>query len=381
MSEVSKAQQVARQQAITAQRVKMERRSMQQVESSRVVGNLEDEEGFDVVLMKRQFEPLEELKTPKKTISKSQFADEEVEIVEDATNLDGAAFKFNKRNFELKTKTLLILRDSITDEDSVEDILRKVLEFYPDYTLADDALDFLLDTTKGTLAQKVLLAKNYLNAQYKREIVAGRNINFQAQTFSKVGLGSPSALRDMYRDITGNPRTPYTLFDELNSKFSYDSMKVVIRFLLHSLGADLKSKGPSITKPELIRLIEDTQILQSILGVFRFFISRQNLINSQFDHFGLVLPKNLNFELISKLFISLLKERYITSEKILLLSKYLGISQELIAQIIIFSQMRDAIRNTSSRLYKSDKQRQEVLTIFIETLEELEEKLEESQEA
>ena len=107
-------------------------------------------------------------------------------------------------------------------------------------------------------------AKEFLNASFKREIVAGRNINLQAQTFSKEGLGSPTALRDMYRDITGNPRTPHTLFDELTAKFSYDSMRMVIRFLLHSLGADLKSKGPSITRPELMRLMEETQILQAI---------------------------------------------------------------------------------------------------------------------
>lgn len=380
MDRVSKSQQaqrIARQQAM--QRIKMERRTMQQIASKRAMRALQ-ESGFNIVQMRRQFKPLEELKFTRKILSKSRFADEEVEVIQETKNVEDTASRFNKRNFELKIKTLLILRDLITDDDSVEDILRKVLEFYPDYTLADDALDFLLETTRGKLAQKVQQAKNYLNDHFKREIVAGRNINFQAQTFSKEGLGSPSALRDMYRDITGNPRSPHTLFDELSTKFSYDSMKVVIRFLLHSLGSDLKSKGPSITRPELTRLIEDTQILQAILGIFRFFISRQGLITSQFDHFGLILPKTLNFEILSKLFINLLKQRYITTEKILSLSRYLGISQELAAQIIIYSQMRDAIRQTSKRLYKSEKHRQEALSAFIETLEELEEKLEEEEE-
>ena len=73
------------------------------------------------------------------------------------------------------------------------------------------------------VAQK---AKDFLNATYKREIVAGRNINLQAQIFSKEGLGSPTALRDMYRDITGSPRTPFVLFDELTTKFSYNSMSL-----------------------------------------------------------------------------------------------------------------------------------------------------------
>lgn len=378
MESVNRGQAISRQQA--AQRARIEKRNMQQIESSKNIASLHEDEGFDVVLMRRQFEPLEEMRSTRKVLTKSQFADEEVEIVENTTNIDEAAARFNKRNFELKIKTLLILRDSIADEDSVEDILKKVLDFYPDYTLADEALDFLLQTTQGKLLTKVQQAKNFLNDTYKREIVAGKNINFQAQTFSKAGLGSPTALRDMYRDITGNPRTPYTLFEQLATKFSYESMRVVIRFLLHSLGADLKSKGPSITRPELIRLIEDTQMLQSIQGVYRFFMSRQGLVNSQFDHFGLILPKTINFEVLSKVFITLLNERYITQDKILLLAKHLGISQELIAQIIIFSQMRDAVRNTSNRFYKSDKQRQEVLDTFIETLEELEEELEEEEQ-
>jgi len=371
------ARQAARQQATA--RAKMQNRSMRQAASKRALMAMQ-ESGFNQVAIQKRFKSLEEQRLNKKALSKSQFADDEVDVIEDVKSAEDTASRFNKRNFELKIKTLLILRDSISEEDSVEDILKKVLEFYPDYTLADEALDFLLETTKGKLALKIQQAKDYLNANFKREIVAGRNINIQAQTFSKEGLGSPTALRDIYRDITGNPRTPHTLFDELTSTFSYDSMKVVIRFLLHSLGADLKSKGPSITRPELSRLIEDTQILQAILGVYRFFMSREGLIASQFDHFGLILPKNLNFELLAKIFMNLLKERYVTSEKIMSLSKYLGISQELAAQIIIYTQMRDALRQTSRRLYKSEKHRQEALSAFIESLEELEEQLEEEEE-
>jgi len=376
VNRTGRVKQATRQQEIA--KTKMQNRSMRQTASNRAL-NAMRESGFNQIAIRKKFKPLEEQRLHRKASSSSQ-PDDQVEAIEETKKTEETASRFNKRNFELKIKTLLILRDSITEEDSVEDILRKVLEFYPDYTLADDALDFLLETTKGKLALKIQQAKDYLNTNFKREIVAGRNITVQAQTFSKEGLGSPTALRDMYRDITGNPRTPHTLFDELTSRFSYDSMKVVIRFLLHSLGSDLKSKGPSITRPELSRLIEDTQILQAILGVYRFFMSREGLISSQFDHFGLILPKNLNFELLSKLFMNLLKERYITSEKIIALSRFIGISKELAAQIIIFTQMRDAVRQTSNKLYKSNRKRQEVLDSFLEALEELEEEFSEEEE-
>ncbi|HEU64898.1 MAG: hypothetical protein KR126chlam4_01140 [Candidatus Anoxychlamydiales bacterium] len=373
----AKISQMAKQQA--TQRIKAQQLSKQQVTSKRALKAYQ-ESGFNQAAMRRNFKPLEEQRFGKKHVSKSGAADDEVEIIEEVKNTEEMASRFNKKNQELKEKTLLILRDLIKDDDTVEDILRKVLDFYPDYTLADDALEFLLQTTDTDLALKVHKAKEFLNTEYKREIIAGRNINLQAQVFSKEGLGTPTNLRDMYRDITGNPRTALTLFDELSSKYTYENMKPVIRFLLHSLGSDLKSKGPSITRPELMRLIEDAQMLQAILGVYRFFISREGLINSQFDHFGLILPKILNFEMISKLFINLLKERYVTSEKISLIAKHLGISEEFAAQIIIFSQMRDAIRHTSMKLYKSQKHRFEALDAFIETLEELEEYLAEEEE-
>ncbi|MBN2479902.1 MAG: hypothetical protein JXA94_06715 [Parachlamydiales bacterium] len=378
MTDISKASassRIMRQQAI--QKGKQYRREANQIAKAKASEEYE-ETGFNQVAIQKNFKTLQEQR--KRHISKAQNADDEVQVIEETAKAEEAATRFNKRNFELKIKTLLLLRDTIADDDTVEDILRKVLDFYPDYTLADEALDFLLETTLGPLNTRVLQAKEFLNANYKREIVAGRNINLQAQIFSKEGMGTPTFLRDMYREITGNPVSPHELFDQLTSKFSYDSMKMVIRFLLHSLGSDLKSKGPSISKGELIRLMDETQILQAISGLYRFFRSRQNLISSQFEHFGLIQPNILNFEILSKQFMSLLKERYISSDKILMLSRLLGISEELAAQIIIYTQMRDATRYTSQRLYKSEKHRQEVLAAIIESLEELEEKLEEEEE-
>ena len=63
-----------------------------------------------------------------------------------------------------------------------------------------------------------------------------------------------------------------------------------------------------------------------------------------------------------------------------MLNRYLGIREEVIAQIIVYTQMKDAINQTSSRLYKSKKHKQGAFDTFIQTLEELEEKLEEEEE-
>ena len=303
----------------------------------------------------------------------------ENEIVE-VQKLEEVSDQFSRKNPELQTRSLLLLRSRISLRDSKDEILRKVLEMYPDHSLADDALDFLLQTTDGSLAQEVRLAKEELNAKYGREVKAGKNIAEQAREFSSQGLGTPTGLRNLYREVTGNPRDSNTLFNELTSKFNYDKMKTVIDFLLHSMGGDLKSRGPSIDRGELYRLLTETRKLQGILGIFRFFNSRMNLIMSAFERQGLQLPMRLTFEMLAKQFMKIIQERYPSADKILQLAAQLGISEELLAQIIIYTQMRDGIRQVAPKLFRNEQHRQDTLNAFIDAIEDLDEQLEEDEE-
>ncbi len=343
------------------------------------------EEGFNPVAMIRRFQTLDEVqKTKRKERPESSRAMEEEEEesipVSEIQKVEEAATKFQQNNSELRKQTLILLRSSVSLDDSVEEILRKVLRFYPDFSLADEALDYLIETSSGALLEKIEKAKENFNAAYSREIIAGKNILKQAQNFSKQGLGSPTALRETYREITGNPRTPQVLFNELTSKYDFEKMRTLIRFLLHSLGADLKSKGSSIEKGELMRLLDDTRVLQAILGLFRFFQSRIKLLLSLFEKNNLFFPAKLTFEMLAKQFMGLLDERYITADKILQLSRTLGVAEEIIAQILVFSQMRDAIRQIAPRLFKNQQQKDDLFNAFLEALEELEEELEEEEE-
>jgi len=65
----------------------------------------------------------------------------------------------------------------------------------------------------------------------------------------------------------------------------------------------------------------------------------------------------------------LLKERYISPERIYQLARKLNISDDLITQIILCTQMRDGVRGIATRLYRDDKHRQEVLQALMEALE------------
>ncbi|MBB64470.1 MAG: YopN family type III secretion system gatekeeper subunit [Waddliaceae bacterium] len=288
------------------------------------------------------------------------------------------ADKFAKRNHELGSKNLLLLREQLKEGMDPEEILEKVQEFFEDVSLADEALEFLEEGTTGELGEAVRKAKDELNSAHKTDITAGKNIRAKVREFSEKGLGSPTALRDMYRDLIHNPRPATQLFEEFATKFNYKQLSQVCKFLFHSLGADLKSKGASIPRGLLSNLIRESRTLQAVLGVYRFFFGRMNLVRKQFEDNGLTLPKQCTFETMARQFMRFAAERYPTPDKLLRGGKKLRIDDWTQAKIIVFSQMRDAVRQMALDLiYKSVSHRDEVLQAIIELLEDLEAELEE----
>jgi type III secretion protein W len=337
-----------------------------------------DLNAWNPMALARNFQTLEKRAREKgrSDEAKQERADEEQEITA-VEELQAISEQYQRKNPELQARTLLSLRVRITIRDSVEDIIRKLRDAYTDLALVDEALDFLLETADPAMRNLLEQAKAELNRLYAREIRSGRNISSQARNFSSQGLGSPTALRDLYRNITGVQRDANTLFQELSNQFPFEKMKVVIDFVLHSLGADIKSKGPSIPREELQKYLTETRNMQAILGVYRYFFSRMRLIASSFDRQGLMLPSHINFETLSRLFMRFIQERYPSVDKALLLSQQLGITGEELAQLIIYLQYRDAMRQVAPRLFRDERHRQELLMCFMETLEDLEEKLEE----
>ncbi len=351
-----------------------------QVESEQDLNQYFELSAFNPMQRARNFKELDELKSKLQTAEGKEAEEVEEPKILETKKVDEAASRFQKNNFELNAKTLLILRDRITAKDSPEEALAKVMSIYADPALADEALDFLIETADPETMAVIKLAKERLNTSFERQVKAGRNIGVQSRTFSEAGLGSPTSLRDMYRDITGTPRDPLILFNELAEKFRFEKLKSVIHFLLHSLGSDLKAKGPSIPRGELKRLIDDTRSLQGILGVFRFFQSRMQLMKRQFSSYGLILPARLDFEALAKLFVKVLSERYVNSDKIMQTARLLGIEEEVAAQIVVYTQMRDALRQVAPRYFRDLRHREEQLKAYIDAIESLEDKLEEEEE-
>lgn len=362
-------------QAVKAIQQEVASENAMQVESDDDLNQYFELSSFNPMQVAQKFRNLKEIHS--KESEKTEEPEEIAEKIVDIEKIDAASEQFQKNNYELNAKTLRMLRSQIGGADTPEEILEKVAAIYPDAALADESLDFLIETSDAALMAATAEAKDKLNKDKSKEITAGRNMGAQAREFAQEGLGSPTSLRDLYRDLTLNPREPLKLFDELAEKFQYPILKSAIRFMLHALGSDLKSKGPSIQRGELKRLIDETRSMQGILGIFRFFQSRVRLISRAFNSHSLMLPSRLTFELIARIFVKILSERFMNPDKIVQTAKLMGIAEEIAAQIIVFSQMRDALRQIAPKYFRDPRHRDELLKAFLDTLEKLEDLLEE----
>lgn len=319
-----------------------------------------------------------------KTLEQRTEAGRMTEVKKNALDASDEAMdlakQYEQRNPELNARSLNALFKSLNPSDPAGNILQKVLAFFPDPFLADEAMEYLAAIAAGELQAAIRKAKEELNEKHKRRIVAGRNIAGQARQFAEKGLGTPTSLRDLYRDVTHNPREPLTLFEEFAEKYPFEKLSSVLQFMFHSLGSDLNSKGPSIDPGELYQLLNEVRTLQAILGVYRFFKGRMNLLTKYFSKNHLNYPDALTFELLAKSFVKLAMDRYPNSVKVLQLAQQFKVQQEPSAQIIILMQLRDAIRGLSPRIYKTDKHRQELLDAIIDALSELEDLIEEEED-
>lgn len=352
-----------------------------QIESAEDLNQYFELSAFNPMAQAQKFKNLKELHTKHSTKSEeTEETDEVVEKIMDVEKIDEVAERFQKNNYELNAKTLRILHSQVSQAKNSDEVLSKVESVYKEAALADESLDFLVQTTEGALLLATQEAKEKLRKDKGKEIRAGRNMGAHAREFAKEGLGSPTYLRDLYRDIIQNQREPIKLFDELAEQFDYEKLKIVITFILHSLGSDLKSKGPSIQRGELKRLLDESRSMQGILGVFRFFQARMRLVHREFGSYELVVPSKLDFEAIARIFVKILAERFMSPDKILQTSRILGIAEELAAQMVIYSQMRDALKQVAPKYFRNPKHRDEILKAFIDTIEKLEDAMEESEE-
>lgn len=311
-----------------------------------------------------RFRPLENRSRPAPSDTRR------IEAVEKRSEED-LAHDFERRNPELPAGRLVNFRRNLRPDTTAEQLLDDVMDTFGDPTLADEAMEYLERTTDGPLQEAVKQARAALFSEKGREIIAGRNIDAAAKLFAQKGLAeTPTDLRNLYREITGNPRDHNTLFTELSNEYPFDQLQMVVAFLLKGLGFDLKSKGPSIQSAELMRLMTEVRNMQSILWIYLFFKGRMRLVNSLFSKYGGKLKETLTFEKLAKEFIKIVEEKYPSVLKLLKQTDNLDLDD--LGKIIILLQFRDAIRGLPPRIYRSTDHRNNLLLIILDALDELE---------
>lgn len=336
---------------------------------------------FNPLAINRKFQSLKKRVSLRE--SRSTSKKEEGEKIKVVHELMEIAEEFCKKNPEFQPRALVYLHQILKDEDSPEEILKKLLASYPDLFLVHDALEFLITSLpkEKLLHQKCLQAKDILEKEHQKEILIGKNISIHAREFSKEGFGSPTALRELYKEVVTAEIKPIELLERLLKKFNYEQMKSVLGFMLSSLGKDLRSKQASTEPLKLTRLCQETRSIQAMIGIYLFFRQEMEMIQLQFQQKLIPFPEGLTFPLLAKQYISLVSDRYPSQESVLRLALDLFISHSRMAQTIVFNKYAEAIRATSPLLFKSAQHREDIRMALVETIESLEESMEtESQE-
>jgi type III secretion protein W len=328
--------------------------------------------------MKADAEELKKRPIEKPTKAEQKAAAERVLIRDDS---EKSAFHFAEENKEFKGEILVALLKRAVECKDKDELITLINQFYPDPTLADQALDYLLQVALGPFKEIVIAAKAAHNERFSREILAGQNIKESVRQYSAMGLGEPIQLRNLYRELTANPREATTLYKELLERYKTQNIRTVIAYLCHAIGSDLDSRS-SIEPGLLHNLLLEVRSLQAGLGLQRFFITRMKLVSFLFERSGLTVPPELTYESMSLQFISLLEDRYPSADKALKLPDNVGLeSASTLAKIIVLSQDRDAVREVAVNLfYRSQKHRDDVLTSILDALESLEQKYDEELE-
>lgn len=376
-SQIQKIRQQKAQQAIQIQ-------GIYQTETQELYSELLSEPLQNLVL--RNGKSLEERNARKDSSKSTRHSESEPEdnerLIDDISKL---AEQFHRNNPELKQRSLLSLTEgALSTEDSAEAIYQKVCLFYPDPYLADEAFSFLqqIHQEYPTWRQNVQIARQWLNDKYNRDIKAGQNIRTETQTFSNKGLGTPTELRHLYRNLTINPtQSSGEIFSDLLERLSsFQNTKKALSFILHAVGSDLKSKGPSIAREELQILLKEIRNAQTFLWMFSFFHHRMPSIQNAFQRAGSLLPIQITFELLGKAFLKLILERYPSLEKVYQIADFLGIDEDVLAQWIIFPYFHTAVSQSPSHLIPSSLQKEELMELFEEIQDELYNLIEEKDE-
>lgn len=224
-----------------------------------------------------------------------------------------------RSNKELTAKGLMNLRAYMKahpeDFDNKDKILKSLLQVYKDPSLVDQIMEFLEKALGGTLGTDVSEAKRDLNNQYGSEITAARNIKNAVDIVVRETGVEPMSLRELYYDITKNPRDALTLIEDLLVKY-FKNFPKIMGALLHFLGADSKAEASSIDHAKLYDLMSEVRKAQAGIQVMRLAKLDMQRLEGLLARSNIKIPPNLSVNAMALLFVLLAKERYPSASRV-----------------------------------------------------------------
>lgn len=148
-------------------------------------------------------------------------------------------------------------------------ILREARSFFRDVSHRYGGLSFareMLQAEEGfeALRDGIGKALETLEAERGPEIRAGLNVSGVAREYSESGLSGIQRLRDFYRDTVLAYESLDGAYRTVVETYGNTDLPRAVAFLIKAAGVELQSLGPSISKTELKRIVDELYQLEAL---------------------------------------------------------------------------------------------------------------------
>lgn len=279
------------------------------------------------------------------------------------------ADRFADETPELSATVLKSLRNAISDNDTPEDILRKVQEQVSDPKLQAQALEYLAisPSSSSLLKDNLARARAQHAATHTPSIQTDRGVSFAAEACSKELTCSPSSLRALYVSMTEQLSSFQEVRTLLLPNYSSQELKLVIHFLVTSMVAEMKSDGANIERPRLMCMLSGLYNMQSLLVTENIFTQGLAILEKQAKSEGTPLPP-LTPRDLTNAFLNLVGDKFPTAAKTEKAVEQL-VGPEPSAKTLVLNLFFSSLRKTPPRIFPSAEKRQQLAGILANTLD------------
>lgn len=220
-----------------------------------------------------------------------------------------AAWKFQKKNPQIKANNLLELRATIKPGMPREEILGELLKLYPHQAdLVVEALNFLIETTTDPKEKERVksILSDFVQA-HGDEIAKDTKIG-------AIALGAkvsdPATIRNLHQSMAhDNPRDFNQMYKELYSMYPQTKdLKEICLLLMRTAGEESKSR--QIEPGKISNLVKFIRMVQAVLGPQKVFEKGMPLIAAEMRRHEIELPPELNPQTVTMAFMKLIMSDY-----------------------------------------------------------------------